>query len=202
VFSSHLNITLNVPQFAVAPDGRAIVFVAGVEGERPMLWRRPIDNVRAQALPGTEDAQDPFWSPDSRWIGFFSEGRLKKVSATGGAVQVILSGITDVRGATWGNDDTILLANGSDPILRVTSAGAQPLPMDTLGPDESSHRYPHFLPDGHHFLYIGLDRTARLRPASPRWMTKAGYDEHQEQRRMPPPDICCPPRPTPFGQSL
>jgi Tol biopolymer transport system component/predicted Ser/Thr protein kinase len=156
VFSSHLNITLNVPQFAVAPDGRAIVFVAGAEGERPMLWRRPIDDARAQALSGTEDAQDPFWSPDSRWIGFFSEGKLKKVSAVGGAVQVILSGITDARGATWGNDDTILLANGSDPIQRVTSAGGQPVPLGTLGPDESSHRYPHFLPDGHHFLYISL----------------------------------------------
>ena len=111
---------------------------------------------RRKLCPEPRTLEDPFWSPDSRWIGFFSEGRLKKVSAAGGAVQVILSGITDVRGATWGNDDTILLANGSDPILRVTSAGAQPLPMDTLGPDESSHRYPHFLPDGHHFLYISL----------------------------------------------
>src|SRR5262249_15674606 len=124
--------------------------------ERPMLWRRPLDDVKAQVLPGTEDAQDPFWSPDSRWIGFFSEGTLKKVSAAGGPVQGIRSGIGEVRGAAWGGDDTILFANGSGPIQRVASVGAQPVPMDTLGPDESSRRYPQFLPDRHHFLYISL----------------------------------------------
>ena len=156
VFSSPLNITLNVPQFALAPDGRTIVFAAGAEGERPLLWRRPIDQVAAQALPGTEDAQDPFWSPDSRWIGFFAEGKLKKVPAAGGAVQVVVSTVRDVRGGTWGNDDTILFANGNDPLQRVAAAGGQPTPMAALAQDESSHRYPHFLPDGRHFLYLSL----------------------------------------------
>jgi eukaryotic-like serine/threonine-protein kinase len=122
-FSHPLNITLGVPQFALAPNGRTIVFAAGAEGERPLLWRRPLDEVDAKALPGTEDAQDPFWSPDSRWIGFFAEGKLKKVPAAGGAVQVVVPTVTDVRGGTWGNDDTILFANGADPIQRIAATG-------------------------------------------------------------------------------
>ena len=97
----------------------SIVFAAGAEGERPLLWRRPIDQVAAQPLPGTEDAQDPFWSPDSRWIGFFAEGKLKKIPAAGGAVEVVVPTVRDVRGGTWGQDDTILFANSADPIQRV-----------------------------------------------------------------------------------
>ena len=78
------------------------MFAAGAEGDRPLLWRRPIDDVTAQALAGTEDAQDPFWSPDSRWIGFFAEGKLKKIPAAGGAVQVVVPIVRDVRGGDMG----------------------------------------------------------------------------------------------------
>ena len=157
VFSSPITVILNVPQFALAPDGRTIVFAAGAEGERALLWRRPIDQVDAQALPGTEDAHDPFWSPDSRWIGFFAEGKLKKVPAAGGAVQVVVSTVRDVRGGTWGDDDTILFANGTGPLQHVAAAGGQPSAMAALAPDESLYRYPQFLPDGRRFLYLGLD---------------------------------------------
>jgi Tol biopolymer transport system component len=156
VFSTPQTITVNVPQFALAPDGRTIVFAAGPEGEHPLLWRRPLDETAARALPGTEDAQDPFWSPDSRWIGFFAEGKLKKVPAAGGAVQVVVPAIRDVRGGTWANDDTILFSNGNNPLQRVAAAGGQQTSTASLMLDESSHRYPYFLPDGHHFLYLSL----------------------------------------------
>jgi eukaryotic-like serine/threonine-protein kinase len=155
VFSTPLFITLTVPQFALSPDGRTIVFAAGAEGERPLLWLRPIQEVAAQPMPGTEDGEDPFWSPDSRWIAFFAEGKLKKVPASGGAVQVVLPAVRERRGATWGSDDTILFAtSGEQPIQRMAAAGGQPIALTTLTPDESTHRYPDFLPDGRHFLYL------------------------------------------------
>ena len=155
-FSTPIGITLNVPQFALAPDDRTLVFTAGAMGERPLLWRRPLNEVTAEPLPGTEDAQDPFWSPDSRWIAFFAEGKLKRISAAGGAVQVIASSIRDARGGTWGQDNTILFANGTDPIQRVNASGGQPTPLPTLSQDESAPRYPVFLPDGRHFVYLSL----------------------------------------------
>jgi predicted Ser/Thr protein kinase len=155
-FSTPIGITLNVPQFALAPDGRTLVFTAGAAGERPLLWRRPLDEVTAQPLPGTEDAQDPFWSPDSRSIAFFAEGKLKRISAAGGVVQVIVPSIRDVRGGTWGRDNIILFANGIEPIQRVNANGGQPSPITALAQDESASRYPVFLPDGHRFLYLSL----------------------------------------------
>jgi Tol biopolymer transport system component/predicted Ser/Thr protein kinase len=149
-------ITLNVPQFALAPDGRTLVFTAGAAGERPLLWRRPLDETSAQPLPGTEDAQDPFWSPDSRSIAFFAEGKLKRISAAGGTVQVIAPSIWDARGGTWSRENTILFANGVEPIQRVNASGGPPSPIKALAEDESAPRYPVFLPGDHGFLYLSL----------------------------------------------
>jgi serine/threonine protein kinase len=153
-FSARINTTLNVPSFAISPDGHDLVFSAEVPGAKPMLWLRSLDHMDAQQLAGTDDAQDPFWSPDSRWIGFFADGRLKKIPAVGGAVQVITQTETDVRGGTWGPDDTILFGTTRGPISSVNAAGkiTSVTNMDRLRED-SSHRSPHFLPDGHHFLY-------------------------------------------------
>jgi eukaryotic-like serine/threonine-protein kinase len=158
-FSAAFNTTVNVPTFALSPDGRTIVFAAATEGAKPLLWRRPIGEVAAQALPGTEDAQHPFWSPDSQWIGFFAEGKLKKIPAAGGAVQVVTQTATDFRGGTWGPDDTIVFATGNEPLQRVTAAGGQATPASILTPQGGSHRYPQLLPDGRHFLYANISST-------------------------------------------
>jgi len=154
-FSARLNTTLNVPSFALSPDGRGLVFSAARPGARPMLWLRSLDHVDARQLTGTEDAQDPFWSPDSRWIGFVAEGTLKKVPTTGGAVQVITEPRSDFRGATWGALDTILVATGADGIVSVDAAGGKTTRVTTVETalQENTHRNPSFLPDGHHFLY-------------------------------------------------
>jgi Tol biopolymer transport system component len=154
-FSAALNTTVNVPSFALSPDGRALAFSAEVPGARPMLWLRSVDQVSARQLAGTENAQDPFWSPDGRWIGFFADGKLKKVPAAGGAVQVITQTATDFRGGTWGPDDTILFGSGTDPILRVNAAGGKTTAVTVIdaSSQEGTHRNPHLLPDGHHFLY-------------------------------------------------
>src|SRR6202521_4221291 len=158
-FSAAINTTVNVPQFALSPDGRAILFVAGSQGGRPMLWLRSLEQVSARALPGTEDALHPFWSPDNRWIGFFAEGKLKKIPAAGGAVQVVTQKITDFRGGTWGPDDTIVFATGSEPLQRVASAAGAAIPVSIVAPGEDSQRYPKLLPDGRHFLYANIGST-------------------------------------------
>jgi hypothetical protein len=156
-FSSNpATITVNAPHFAISPDGHAIVFVATAAGGRPVLWRRPMDREATESLTGTEDAQDPFWSPDGRWIGFFAEGKLKKVPASGGAVQVLVPDVKDPRGGTWGQDDTILFANGAAAIQKISSAGGQPTAATELTGDVVAHRYPCFLPDGRHFIYLGI----------------------------------------------
>jgi Tol biopolymer transport system component/predicted Ser/Thr protein kinase len=155
VFTGAHNTTVSVPQFALSPDGRAIVFSAGAATASPMLWLRSLKEVTAHALPGTEGAFAPFWSPDSGWVAFFAEGKLKKIPAGGGSVQVLAEGVPDVRGATWGQDDTILFASGLTPIYRVSAAGGPFTSLTKMDASrhEASHRWPQFLPGGLDFFY-------------------------------------------------
>ncbi len=143
------------PQFAISPDGRAVVFVA--TGERGIqLWYRALDAVDARVLPGTEDAMFPFWSPDSRSIGFFADARLKRISVDGGPPQVVCDAELG-RGGTWNRDNVIVFAPSSTAggLQRVSADGGIPQDTSTIDSeyDETSHRFPFFLPDGKHFLY-------------------------------------------------
>ncbi len=144
---------------ALSPDGRHVAFAANGEGSI-RLWVRDVDSLAARALPGTESAYNPFWSPDSRTLGFFSNGKLKKVSVTGGPA-VTLSNVVQARGGTWGADDIILFSPSTqDGLYRVSAQGGDPVAattLDTAG-GEVSHRWPWFLPDGRHFLFT--DRNA------------------------------------------
>jgi Tol biopolymer transport system component len=149
---------------AISPDGTRIVFQAHEPNEPTLLWVRSLDSLEAVPLPGTEMGGPamPFWSPDSRYIGFTANGKLMKVEATGGPVQVIC----DVRAsaeATWNRDGVILFANGpgtgagpNEGLLRVSDAGGKPISVTTLDKErkESNHRAPYFLPDGRHFLFL------------------------------------------------
>jgi serine/threonine protein kinase/Tol biopolymer transport system component len=155
LFSGQSTLTVAVPQFAVSPNGRAIVFAAAAPGARPTLWLRSLDVVTGHSLPGTEGAESPFWSPDNRWIGYFADGRLKKIPATGGPSQVIAADVPENRGASWGPDDTILFARTIPGILRVSSSGGVVTRVTDLDPSrqEGWHRFPQFLPDGRHFLF-------------------------------------------------
>ena len=152
VFSGPPNLTVPVPQFALSPDGRAIVFVANSSGADPLIRMRSIDKVAARPLPGTEHAQNPFWSPDSRWVGFFAEGKLKKIPVAGGPVQ-ILADVVDAFGGSWGADDNIIFAKLSSSIFRVSSGGGIVTPVTKVDTIQNSHRWPQFLPDGRHFLF-------------------------------------------------
>jgi serine/threonine protein kinase/Tol biopolymer transport system component len=147
--------TAPVPQFSLSPDGRALVFVAAPIGARPTLWLRSIEEVVARPLAGTEDANQPFWSLDSRWVGFFAEGKLKKIPASGGTVQVVAEGVSNPFGGTWSGDDTIVFANAMEGVRR-TPAGGGPIKSVTKPEDaraDGGHRWPRFLPDGRHFLF-------------------------------------------------
>lgn len=141
--------------FAVSPDGRRVA-LRGISGGKVTLWVRPLDSLEAQPLAGTDEATYPFWSPDSRFIGFFANGKLKKVEATGGPVQTLCDAPAG-RGGSWNADGLIIFSPGdSQPILKVSAAGGAPVPLTTRDQSrgELSHYHPYFLTDGRHFLYL------------------------------------------------
>ncbi|MGI9069039.1 MAG: protein kinase domain-containing protein [Pyrinomonadaceae bacterium] len=148
-----------VPAMALSPDGRDLAFVAYSEGQS-VLWVRSLDSLSAQALPGTEGASAAsslFWSPDSRFIGFFAGGKLKKIDASGGPPQTLCDAAAGSRGGTWNRDGVIVFAlSSSGPLYRVSATGGEPVPVTALDQSrfETAHRWPYFLPDGRHFLYF------------------------------------------------
>ena len=148
--------TVPTPQFAISPDGRHLAFAGTPPGGTSRLWVRALGQPSAVPLPDTDDASYPFWSPDSLSIGFFAEGKLKRVRLRGGGPQMICDAPTDFRGGTWNSEGTILFSLSNQQIFRVSAAGGLPLPatrLDTAAGD-GAHRWPVFLPDGRHFLYL------------------------------------------------
>jgi eukaryotic-like serine/threonine-protein kinase len=144
------------PQVAVSPSGRYVVFVAnGRNGFQ--LWLRPLGAVAATVIPGTEDASFPFWSPDSRNVGFFANNKLKRVRASGGP-PVVVCDVAGGRGGTWNRDDIIVFSSADAILHRVPAAGGVPQAASTHdNADEASrHRFPFFLPDGRHFVYTEI----------------------------------------------
>jgi eukaryotic-like serine/threonine-protein kinase len=141
----------------ISPDGRKLIFsVIGAEG-LSQLWIRSIDSLAARPIPGTEPATQAFWSPDSRFIAFFSAGKLKKVDVSGGPIQT-LADVQTNRGGTWSKDGVILFApTFSGELFRVSASGGEVTPVTKLDASlhQNGHFWPHFLPDGRHFLYLG-----------------------------------------------
>ncbi len=139
--------------FQISPDGKVLVFSAASGGRR-QLWIRPIDSLAAQALPETEGATYSFWSPDSATIAFFVAGKLKKISLAGGTSQTICDA-PEGRGGTWNIDGVIVFSPGpGSAIERVSAAGGVPTAVTKIGTKEELQRYPMFLPDNKHFLYV------------------------------------------------
>jgi len=137
---------------AMSPDGRSVVFVAVTNGT-PRLWVRTLDSLTARELPDTDGAMSPFWSPDSSSIGFFTRTDVRRIDLSGGQA-VVLGRAFDSRGGTWNRDGTIVFGpNSVGPPYQVSVAGGLSVPLTTLSPGESSHRWPRFLPDGHTLLF-------------------------------------------------
>jgi serine/threonine protein kinase/Tol biopolymer transport system component len=139
--------------FAVSPDGRRVAFVADHDGQ-PTLWVRALDEAGAHALPGTERARRPFWSPDSRSIGFFADSELKRIEARGGSAQTVTYALAGTT-AAWGLDGTILFSSTAAPSLqRVDAAGGAVEAATTPAVESTGHRHPQFLPGGRQFLFF------------------------------------------------
>jgi Tol biopolymer transport system component len=146
------------PQSAVSPDGRYLAFVATTLDRTSQLWVRPLESLAAQKLTGTEDASYPFWSPDSRFIGFFTPGKLKKVDVFGGPPQALCDA-PDGNGGTWNRNGVIVFAPDRwGGLARVSATGGIPAAITALDRrrQETAHVWPQFLPDGRHFLYLVL----------------------------------------------
>ncbi|HTS65629.1 MAG TPA: hypothetical protein VMH28_26585 [Candidatus Acidoferrales bacterium] len=141
---------------AVSPDGRYLTFSAiGPEGRR-MLWLRPLDALHARVIAGSEGASAPFWSPDSQYVGFFAGRALQKVKISGGAPEKICDAEAAPGGGAWSRDGTILFAPGlSGGLYRVSASGGRPEAAwkPDGGQNQRSGLWPHFLPDGKHFLF-------------------------------------------------
>ena len=153
-----VTLFLDSSDSAIAPDGRSVVFTTVDSSGATKLWLRPLDALEARPLAGSEHAGLPFWSPDSREIAFFADGKLKKMPAAGGTVEALCDA-KDARGGTWGSQKTIVFApSNGGPLQSVAANGGEPHAVTTLDSahGETGHRFPWFLPDGKHFLYATL----------------------------------------------
>jgi serine/threonine protein kinase len=141
----------------LSPDGTLIAFAATGADGKIELWVRPVNSLEARALPATAGAIFPFWSPDSHSLGFFADAKLKTIDLNGDALQVICD-LQIGRGGAWGSDGVIIFSPGpSSALMRVSASGGTPVPLTKLDPEQhTSHRWPFFLPDGKHFLYLAI----------------------------------------------
>jgi len=139
-------------EIAISPDGKLLAFTATSESRRE-LWGRPLDAKAAQPLAGTEQATDPFWSPDSRWIGFFAQGKLKKIEAGGGPAQTLCDVPAPSRGGTWNADGTILFSVIEAGLWRVAAQGGAPV---QIRKGEVNEHWPVLLPGGRRYVYRRL----------------------------------------------
>jgi eukaryotic-like serine/threonine-protein kinase len=142
----------------LSPDGSAIAFAARDAQGQTAVWIRSLDALEARRLSGTEGARLPFWSPDGRSVGFFTSRQLMAVDLVGGAPRRIAETDQDAdnaRGGAWSKDGTIVFApNFTGPLLRVPADGSgPPAPATKLEEGQGTQRFPHFLPDGRHFLF-------------------------------------------------
>jgi Tol biopolymer transport system component len=144
---------------SVSPDGHWMVFPANSDDGVARYWLRSLDTVEARALPGTDTAYVPAaWSSDSKYVLFspLNVGQLKKVDIQGGPPQTVSTMTGRLNGVTTNKDGVIIFASSAanQPVFRVSSAGDAPVPLTALAKGEGSHRWPQFLPDGRHFLYL------------------------------------------------
>jgi Tol biopolymer transport system component len=136
---------------AISPDGRFVAFVAMASDRSRLLWLRKTDTGATSMLAGTDGANNPFWSPDSRFIGYVAQGKLKKIEASGGPPVTVANEATAV-GGSWNRDDVIVYAARPGPLFRVSASGGSPVAI-TTAEKGTVHSDPWFLSDGRHFLY-------------------------------------------------
>ena len=142
----------------LSPDGTTVAFTATGADGKIALWIRPMNSLEARQLPGTEAAIFPFWSPDNRFLGFFSDSKLKTIDLNGDSVQILCDAQVG-RGGAWAPNGVIIFSPGpSMPMMRISASGGIPTAVTKIDLSQhSSHRWPFFLPDGKHFLYLAMN---------------------------------------------
>ena len=149
-----------VGPLAVSPDGRQVAFVAGNASAQNLIWVRSLNTLDAKGLTGTEGGSSPFWSPDSRSLGFFSDGKLKKIDIAGGPAVVLCDAAPGISG-TWSPSGVIVFSPApGTPLFKVSATGGVPTPATVLETGEGAHARPTFLPDGRHFVFRQVQPTA------------------------------------------
>jgi len=153
--------TLGSGPIDISPDGRRLAFVAAGSDGLTKLYVRELDSLEARALPATEDAAAPFFSPDGRSVAFFADRKLKRIDLAGGPPQV-LADAPDNRGGSWGAREIVFSPQAAGPLFHVPATGGSASPVTALAasPKEVSHRWPHFLPDGKHLVFMNRRATA------------------------------------------
>ena len=149
---------------AISPDGRRVVLpVDPLAGGPVRLAIRTLasDVESFQELQGTDGANSPFWDPNSRFVGFLADGKLKRIDVNGGPTQTVCD-VSGLGGGTWNRDNVIVFSAGTGPLFRVPAENGTPAQLTTLDPkrQETAHRHPWFLPDGRHFLYAATATSA------------------------------------------
>jgi eukaryotic-like serine/threonine-protein kinase len=171
--------TGNGTHVAISPDGKRIAFVARKDGTY-QIWVRSLGALSPTPVQGTEGGAFPFWSPDSRSIAFFIDDKLKKVEIDSGA-SVILCDAASGRGGSWSRDNVILFAPdvGNQGLRRVSAAGGTPTNASTVSRSSwINHRWPHFLPDGEHYLFTA-STGACCPPSEPSLVQVASLDPQE-----------------------
>jgi len=163
---------------AVSPDGRWIVLDGDPMDGARRLYLRAIDTLEPRLLAGTEGASFPFWSPDSRSVAFFADGRLRRLDIATGSLQTICDA-PQGRGGSWGRDGTILVTPDLGAgLFRVPATGGSPVALTSIdkAKGETSHRFPQFLPDGRHFLYY-----VRTSGTEKEWIYSGSLDSRERR---------------------
>jgi Tol biopolymer transport system component len=153
-----LEVNAETPDVTLSPDGKTIAFVATDSSGTARIYVRPLATQTTRVLPGTEEAYIPFWAPDSKQLAFFAGNDLKRMALTDERPQVIAEA-PNARGGAWSSHDVIVYApNASGVLMQIPASGGTPKPATTLDEknNETAHRFPQFLPDGDHFLYVCL----------------------------------------------
>jgi Tol biopolymer transport system component len=168
--------------FALSPNGRHLAFVATTADGRQRLWVRQLDQGTASPFEGVDNVDRPFWSPDSRSVAFFAEHQLRRIEIGAGSVRTICDTPDQqgtFSGGTWNAEGTILFASGGSQIYRVAASGGAPMAVVTADASagETALSGPLFLPDGHHFLFVG-----RAAPPAPPSVYVSSIDDSRRTR--------------------
>jgi len=161
----------------ISPDGsRMVIGVRELSG-KALLWIRSLDSLTMQALSGTEGGIYPFWSPDSRSIAFFAEGKLKKIDVSGGPAQTLCNAGVGAGGAWNANGVIVFSPDTASGLYRISSSGGVQAPLTTLDEtrQEASHKHPQFLPDQKHFLFLATSTHAENRAHGNAGFTQSPY---------------------------